>query len=362
MSDFASLLGNLQKSADRASSAGPVSTRDDHEGTKPCKSKKRRRNSDASAEVKDRHFQRERCERSIRQAGPPRDIRDLSISVSFLCIGAQKAGTTWLHEMLRQNPRLSLPDQKELHFWDWNRRKGLGWYSKQFTSTKEHKTCLKSKQQIHHPPLYGEITPCYAVLPDQDIQEIRALFPKVRIIFLARNLIDRAWSALLMELRNANRGVQRGNFTIEDDIDERQQVKLDQESNPEEHSDDYFMAQLTNETHTCRSDYASGLRRWLDHFPKEQLLIVDYREVSKNPRETVEQIMTHIGSSEDESKRILDSMERDQLFNKKFNAATGSTAGKPIRHSLRAKMERYLNPFVKDFNDLLQELGYNWKL
>jgi hypothetical protein len=35
--------------------------------------------------------------------------------------------------MIRRNPRLSLPDQKELHFWDWNRRKGLGWYSKQFT-------------------------------------------------------------------------------------------------------------------------------------------------------------------------------------------------------------------------------------
>ena len=37
---------------------------------------------------------------------------------SFLGIGVQKGGTSWLYENLRCHPELFLPDQKELHFFD----------------------------------------------------------------------------------------------------------------------------------------------------------------------------------------------------------------------------------------------------
>ena len=53
------------------------------------------------------------------------DLQDLTVDISFLVIGAQKAGTSWLHTMLRKHPQLWLPDCKELHFWDWNHSKGL---------------------------------------------------------------------------------------------------------------------------------------------------------------------------------------------------------------------------------------------
>src|SRR3984957_2732032 len=36
----------------------------------------------------------------------------------FLCIGAQKAGTTWLHKMLGQHPGAWLPPIKEIHYFD----------------------------------------------------------------------------------------------------------------------------------------------------------------------------------------------------------------------------------------------------
>ncbi len=36
----------------------------------------------------------------------------------FLVIGAQRAGTTWLHRVLRQHPALWLPPLKELHYFD----------------------------------------------------------------------------------------------------------------------------------------------------------------------------------------------------------------------------------------------------
>ena len=36
----------------------------------------------------------------------------------FLCIGAQKAGTSWLNHNLRAHPGLWLPPRKELHYFD----------------------------------------------------------------------------------------------------------------------------------------------------------------------------------------------------------------------------------------------------
>ncbi len=36
----------------------------------------------------------------------------------FLCIGAQRSGTTWLHHNLRQHPEIWMPPLKELHYFD----------------------------------------------------------------------------------------------------------------------------------------------------------------------------------------------------------------------------------------------------
>lgn len=36
----------------------------------------------------------------------------------FMCIGAQKSGTTWLHRQLRNHPQIWLPPVKELHYFD----------------------------------------------------------------------------------------------------------------------------------------------------------------------------------------------------------------------------------------------------
>ena len=36
----------------------------------------------------------------------------------FLCIGSQKAGTSWLFEQIRQHPDIWMPPIKELHYFD----------------------------------------------------------------------------------------------------------------------------------------------------------------------------------------------------------------------------------------------------
>ena len=236
--------------------------------------------------------------------------------------------------------------QKEIHFWDWNRRHGLRWYSKQFPRQ-------GLKNVIH-----GEITPCYAVLEEKYISEIKAIFPGLKLIFIARDIVDRAWSALLMELRNAVNGVQAGSFGKTDDnskVSKRDLDKIEKESDPNQYDDAYFMDRLMHSTHSSRCDYSKSLRLWLKYFSKEQLLIINYKDLSDRPRIVLKEVCEHIGV---ESEKFLDSLN-DVTIQERVNV--GKTR-QCIRPELLKKMEEYLKPFTKDFNHLLAELGYKWKL
>lgn len=349
MSDFAAALGALQKSAERASAAKKSNKRKD---LVPVDRKERC--NDRHSGEKRRHPYDDDDDDSggrprNRTSSYPSDYRQLTVRVGFFCIGAQKGGTTWLHEMLSKCKDLSLPKQKEIHFWDWHRRKGLGWYSDQFPRSGRKDAIL------------GEVTPCYMTLEEKDIREIHQLFPAARVIFLARNLVHRAWSALLMELRNAVRGMEAGQFNSnsEEGVDAGQLKRMEEEANPDLYKDDYFIERLEHSTHSTRSDYAGGLKRWLKYFSKEQVLIINYNDIAQNSKKVMRLVLNHIGVKD--AGVFLSSVTEEDL-SQKYNVATGQTWNRSIRPSLRKKMEQHLRKNTKEFNDLLRELGYEWSL
>ena len=55
---------------------------------------------------------------------------DSIVKPVFVCVGAMKAGTTSLHDMLSRHPGIYLPADKELHFFDMDERyaQGIDWY------------------------------------------------------------------------------------------------------------------------------------------------------------------------------------------------------------------------------------------
>ncbi|KAI2511810.1 sulfotransferase domain-containing protein [Fragilaria crotonensis] len=317
MSDFASLLKDFQ--AATRSSVSPAAV----------KATKRPRS--ASNDV---------------SCPPRRDFQKPTVTIDFLCVGAQKAGTTWLYEMLRRIPQVGLPESKEVHFWDWNRRKGLGWYGKQFPRGNDL--------------VLGEITPCYMALKKHHVQEIHDLFPKARIIFLARDLVDRAWSALTMDLRNQARGLRPGEFD-EDyrQMDATKRNKLIRDSNPDNYNDEYFMSQLTSRTYTDRSDYAAGLSRFLEHFPKDQILVLNYQDISEHPKELLIRVLQHIGVVD-----VSTTIESLTTCDLERRVNTNIVQNQLIRPSLRRKMENYLRPMAIEFNQLLQTHWpeFTWRL
>jgi len=74
---------------------------------------------------------------------------------SFFVVGAQKAGTTTLHNWLNQQPGFCLPKTKETHFFSDPSRyaRGLQWYINQY-------------HECEQTDIYGEIYPDYGFYPD----------------------------------------------------------------------------------------------------------------------------------------------------------------------------------------------------
>lgn len=134
----------------------------------------------------------------------------------FLVVGAQRAGTTWLHRVLRRHPGLWLPPVKELHYFDkpeiartilsaherrrvglkrlrsldpwqlryWLRRRDDRWYASLFEDARARGLVT------------GEITPAYATLPVEILRRIRGMNPEIRLVFIMRDPVERAWSAV----------------------------------------------------------------------------------------------------------------------------------------------------------------------
>ncbi len=88
----------------------------------------------------------------------------------FLGIGAQKAGTTWLHENLQCHPEIFLPEPKELHHFDWNYHIGVSTDVKwdEFPIGK----IFNKGQSIEIP------NHCRKVLEDMYHEEIEALYDR----------------------------------------------------------------------------------------------------------------------------------------------------------------------------------------
>jgi len=110
-----------------------------------------------------------------------------------LCIGAQKAGTTWLYENLARHPEVFVPPEvKEVHYFDFLFHHPLADYAEVFAAGRGQVRC--------------DITPNYGRLRAERIRFCHRVMPDARLIFLMRNPVERAWSQAVMDLaKRSNR-------------------------------------------------------------------------------------------------------------------------------------------------------------
>lgn len=250
--------------------------------------------------------------------------------LNFLGIGAQKSGTTWLYHHLARDPEIRFPGGKEIHFWDRYRPPGakgphpelVRQVERQPLRMDQYLALFQSKEGIK-----GEITPSYALLETEVITEIARLNPALRIIYLIRNPVERAWSAALHALDRA-------------DLEYH------------EASDQWFLDHFHSSGSLGRGDYEGCLKRWRGVFPEEQILLELHDSLRDNPKELLRRCALHLGSSAS----FLEQTDPDDLKQPVY-------AGKrhPIRSALVPRLNAIYQPQIERLARYINQDISHWQ-
>jgi hypothetical protein len=134
-------------------------------------------------------------------------------------VGAQKAGTSWLYRQLVEHPDFWMPPVKELHYFDELSRippvasaRARDARDCRFLESIKRLSARSHLDLEHYARLFaakgsllsGDITPAYSMLNEEVIERIVSHFPNLKVIFLARDPVERAWSQLSMGVRLRN--------------------------------------------------------------------------------------------------------------------------------------------------------------
>lgn len=216
-------------------------------------------------------------------------------SPDFLIVGAQKAGTTSLHRYLSLHPNIRGTTQKEIHYFDkWKRlEKDDYWYEMHFKSLNYAKK------------MYFETTPCYAYhhfVP-------KLLFdykPTLKIIFVLREPIDRAYSAWKMSKEWCETGKLKGKMLHGSNKILPFRDCLDLEIESIENNIVVETNIDAEPTFIRRGLYATQIERYLKYFRQDQMLILGFSDLIENPFATLDRICEFLGAPQfDFSKVIL---------------------------------------------------------
>lgn len=177
----------------------------------------------------------------------------LAAKVNSFIIGAQKSGTTSLHEALAQHSLcLEAPFKKELHFWSSGPGpNSLIEYENLFPFVSTEFRLLDS-------------TPNYLNEPGV----VKAIFrynPKAKFIVLLRNPTKRAFSAWSMFHHSFQKGGQWRGIDVHDPRDFQDAISEEWKS-------------TSRKAYLAMGHYAEQLRPFLDIVPRENLLIAVVEE------------------------------------------------------------------------------------
>lgn len=182
---------------------------------------------------------------------------------AFAVIGAQKAGTTSLFRYLAHHQDVTAPRLKEIHFFDLHYAKGMRWYAAHFP--------------VRRGAFTGEASPYYLFHPRVPERMARHL-PDIKLIALLRNPVDRAWSHYNYEVQY---GTERLGFR---EALERERRVIEQETARLLRNDRYVSHVHQHASYLSRGLYAEQLRRWLERFPRDQILVLKAEEFFDDTR------------------------------------------------------------------------------
>jgi len=183
-----------------------------------------------------------------------------------LIIGTQKGGTTSLFNYLVQHPKIRASFGKEIHYFDLNYDRGVKWYRGRFPY----------RNRLRDGALAVDASPYYLMHPLVPERAAR-LLPDAKLISLLRNPIERAYSHYQHEVRGG-----RESLSFDEALD-NEPARLAGEEERLMTQPGYYSWNHHRYSYTKRGLYLEQLRRWLQHFPREQLLVLQSEWLFRDP-------------------------------------------------------------------------------
>jgi Sulfotransferase domain len=193
----------------------------------------------------------------------------------FLIIGAQRGATTSLYRYLSQHPQI-VPTliAKGVHYFDTGFNRSPGWYRGHFP-VDLYRRALSHRLGL--PVLTGEASPYYLFHPHAP-RRAAQIVPDARLIVMLREPAARALSHYSHEVAGGFEPL----ATFEEAIAaERERVEPEQERIMNDES--YVSFAHQHFSYLTRGRYAEQLLRWLDQFPRSQMLAVSTERFCADP-------------------------------------------------------------------------------
>jgi Sulfotransferase domain len=177
----------------------------------------------------------------------------------WLVCGAQRSGTSSLWSLLQQNERVFVPTiDKEINYFTQEYHRGLAWYEGLFAEA--------DPDQVP-----GEVSPYYMIFADQAAPRIRELLPDVRLMFILRDPVERAYSIFRFD-------VVRGKYP--DLYDKTFERVLDEPK---------------GKRYLANGEYHNLLRPYFDLFARDQIKVVLHEELFASVRHGMDEVFDFIG-------------------------------------------------------------------
>jgi hypothetical protein len=253
----------------------------------------------------------------------------------FLCVGAQKGGTSWLFHQLTLHPDFWMPPVKEVHYFDsmsrverknpprckderdrWFLARLVELSALPYIDLDSYSKLFAAKRTL----LSGDITPGYSMLNDELIERIVGYFPNLKVIFLARDPVDRAWSQLSM-------GVRQGNIPPFDS------------TNPAE-----VLRNLLSPGVFFRSYPSKIVKRWRRYVRPDLFRIYFFDDLKENPAGIRHSILSFLGADPDKPSGPLKADYNGQGGKEKL----------PLPDKVQARVAQF---FEEELKDCAAELG-----
>jgi hypothetical protein len=211
---------------------------------------------------------------------------------TFLVIGAMKAGTTSLYHYLRAHPQVFMPAVKEIAFFAkedvW--RRGIPWYRQQFASAGPAVVALgEASTRYTNYPLHGGV-------PERIARHV----PDARLLYLLRDPIERI----------------RSHY--------QHRIAVGTERLPLEE------ALFSNPIYLDFSRYGMQIEQYLEHFSRDQLLIVTSEDLRTHRQVTMRRIYEFLDV---DSSYVPDNLDRE--FYKSSDRRQHSPLAWPVRNVLK---------------------------